>query len=119
MQYIIDTLGDFFSPTAPTPFPKKNPTQFWKGSRTFTDLHGQWYITNPSHIQNKFLKVLPLNIIESFGPETLAFLLMSDGYWNEGTIFICTDNFLSLTYRLRLICCNLNSDRRLVQKTNQ
>ena len=117
MEYITEVQGTFFTTTPPTPYPKKKPTQYWKCSRTFTDqgvIHSQWYSTHSS--KKGFLKVIPANIKEYFGPETQAFLLMSDGYWSMNTVFICTDNFSNLKQIYRQNSYNLSSIRKLVQK---
>jgi len=34
-----------------------------------------------------------LNIGELLKPQRLAHLTMGDGYWDNGTVMICTDNF--------------------------
>ena len=38
---------------------------------------------------------MPLNIGELLKPIGLAHWLMDDGYWSDGTIYLCTDNFTS------------------------
>jgi len=55
-------------------------------------LHSFWY----KEIKGKYIKVLPLNIEEILTPLGLAHWIMGDGYFADGTVKICTDNFTRL-----------------------
>ena len=82
------------SPPTPWPNPKdgKEPTQYWFGSKSLpaiTDIYQSWY----KEIDGKRVKVLPYNIRELLTPLALAHFLMGDGYFSEGSVFICTDNY--------------------------
>ncbi len=50
---------------------------------------------NPK-LRGKYIKVLPLNIEEILTPLGLAHWIMGDGYFADGTVKICTDNFTRL-----------------------
>jgi hypothetical protein len=88
------------SPTllsSPTPLsnPKmesKEPTQYWFSTKrlpAITNLYQLWY----KQIDGKFIKVLPFNIEELLTPIALAHWIMGDGYFTNGTLKLCTDNF--------------------------
>lgn len=59
----------------------------------FTSLYNDWY----KSIDNKNIKVLPLNLDSLFTPLTIAFLIMGDGSWdNSGSrIVLHLNNFTS------------------------
>jgi hypothetical protein len=61
-------------------------------------LHYLWY----KEINGKFIKILPYNIENLLTPMGLAHWIMGDGYYSEGTLIICTDNF-TLEEVLKLI----------------
>ena len=70
----------------------KEPTQYWFSTKrlpVITGLHNLWY----KQIEGKFIKVLPDNIEELLTPIALAHWIMGDGYFTEGSLKICTDNF--------------------------
>lgn len=83
--------------TEPTPWPNpeligKKVTQYWFSSKQlpmFTELHKVWY----KIFDGKFVKVLPSNIEELLKPIGLAHWIMGDGYWDNGSLKLCTDNF--------------------------
>ena len=86
--------------TPPHPWPKpktgKPISQYHFATRTLaslTKIHKEWYVLNK--VNNKFTKIVPLNIADLLTAKGLAHWLMGDGYWSEGTLFICTDNFNS------------------------
>lgn len=86
------------NPPYPWPNPKtgKPVSQYHFASRalvSLTEVHKQWYIFNKEN--NKFIKIVPLNIGELLTPIGLAHWIMGDGYWDtyNKTIDICTDNF--------------------------
>lgn len=86
------------TPPHPWPNPKtgKPITQYHFSTRSLvslTEIHKQWYILNKEN--NKFTKIVPLNIAELLTPIGLAHWVMGDGYWDNSdkTINICTDNF--------------------------
>lgn len=81
----------------PTPWsdPKtesKEPTQYWFSTKrlpAITNLYQLWY----KQIEGKFIKVLPFNIEDLLTPIALAHWIMGDGYFTDGSLKICTDNF--------------------------
>jgi hypothetical protein len=44
-------------------------------------------------VDNKSTKIIPLNIGKLLKAQGLAHLIMGDGYWDGGSVTICTDNF--------------------------
>lgn len=97
----FEVLGSVCTKTAPTPYPKDKPTQYWFSSSQldyFTKLAQLWYIPHPNPTPRlKVLKVLPpIDYLEAhFTAVALAFMIMGDGYWenDSDTIFICTEGF--------------------------
>jgi hypothetical protein len=84
------------------PFPWPNPNTGKPISKynfhirclpALTLLHKKWYVWNEE--LNKFVKIVPLNIGELLKPIGLAHWIMDDGYWSDGTIYLCTDSFTS------------------------
>jgi len=79
----------------PWPNPKltgKEPIQYWFSTKylpLFTELHSLWY----KEIEGKKVKILPSNIEEMLTSQGLAHWIMGDGYYSEGCVIICTDNF--------------------------
>lgn len=70
----------------------KEPTQYWFSTRripAITNIYNLWY----KEIDGKFIKVLPFNIEELLTPLALAHWIMGDGYFADGSVKICTDNF--------------------------
>nr|YP_010170397.1 LAGLIDADG homing endonuclease [Phanerochaete carnosa]QRZ60378.1 LAGLIDADG homing endonuclease [Phanerochaete carnosa] len=57
-----------------------------------TVLHSQWYRLDKEN--NKFIKIVPLNIVDLLTPIGIAHWIMGDGYWDNSskTGVICTDN---------------------------
>jgi hypothetical protein len=90
-------LPVYYNKGEPTPWPEKNPTQWWRGSKMLPelfDLYMLWY--KPESINGKKVKIIPLNLLENYFNElSLAHWFMDDGYFNttEKTFFLCTDNF--------------------------
>lgn len=70
----------------------KEPTQYWFSTKrlpSITNLYFSWY----KEIDGKFIKILPFNIEELLTPVALAHWIMGDGYFADGCVKICTDNF--------------------------
>ena len=92
-----DVLASICSPSEPTAWPNPNikgkePTQYWFSTKrlsAISNLHQLWY----KEMDGKFIKILPLNIEELLTPVGLAHWIMGDGYFAEGNVKICTDNF--------------------------
>lgn len=92
-----DALASICTVSSPTPWPNpkltgKDPTQYWFSTKrlpTISNLHHLWYKV----IDGKYIKILPLNIGELLTPVALAHLIMGDGYFSDGCLKICTDNF--------------------------
>lgn len=90
-------LAFISSESEPTPWPNpkltgKEPTQYWFSTKrlpAISNLYQSWY----KQIYDKFIKILPLNIEELLTPVALAHWIMGDGYFTNGSIKICTDNF--------------------------
>ena len=92
----FNVLSSICTLSSPTPWPNpkegKEPTQYWFGSKSLpaiTDLYYLWY----KEIDGKWIKVLPSNIEELLTPLALAHFLMGDGYFSEGSVLICSDNY--------------------------
>lgn len=88
--------SDVCTRSEPTPWPSyksgKPVSQYWFSTRSlpmFTILHSEWYRI----VDNKSIKIIPLNIGELLKVQGLAHLIMGDGYWKGKTVYICTDNF--------------------------
>lgn len=85
----FDVLGGDLK-TMPSGFPRENPTQFCRCKPLFTKL------ANVIDPQGNRIKVIPSNefLKEHFTEVALAFLIMSDGYWDndQKTVLICTEN---------------------------
>lgn len=79
-----------------TPWPKNQPTQWWRGSKMLPelfDLYNLWY--KPC-VNGKKVKNIPLNVLENhFNHISLAHWFMDDGYFDNysKTFRFCTDNF--------------------------
>lgn len=81
----------------PTPWPNpllknKEPTQYWFSSKhlpLFSQLHSLWY----KEVDDKYIKIIPERIEEMLTPVGLAHWIMGDGYFDNGGVKICTDNF--------------------------
>lgn len=70
----------------------KEATQYWFSTKrlaSITQLYDTWY----KEVNGKHVKVLPLNIEELLTPLALAHWIMGDGYFADGSVKICTDNF--------------------------
>lgn len=93
----FNVLASICTSSNPTPWsnPKlegKEPTQYWFSTKrlpAITNLYQLWY----KQTDGKFIKVLPFNIEELLTPIALAHWIMGDGYFTNGTLKICTDNF--------------------------
>ena len=61
----------------------------------FTALHSLWYKWD--NIENKFIKIVPLNISDMFSEISLAYWIMDDGYFDSHgrtqTVLLCTESF--------------------------
>jgi hypothetical protein len=83
--------------TDPVPYPNpkttgKEATQYWFSSLTLPilgDLHSIWY----KDVEGKYVKILPDSIESILSPIGIAHWIQGDGYWSEGTVLLCTDNF--------------------------
>lgn len=70
----------------------KQATQYWFSTKrlaSITQLYDTWY----KQVEGKHKKILPLNIEELLTPLALAHWIMGDGYFANGSVKICTDNF--------------------------
>nr|QJS52058.1 putative LAGLIDADG homing endonuclease [Stigeoclonium helveticum] len=87
----------YFEKSSATPWPKENPTQWWRGSQMLPelfDLYTLWY--KPECVNGKKVKIIPLNLLETnFNEISLAHWFMDDGYFynRDKTFYFCTDNF--------------------------
>lgn len=97
--------------TKPTPWPNpktgKLVTQYWFGTRyllLFKELHNQWY----KKINDKNVKIVPLNIKEVLKPRGLAHWIMGDGYWNGNTVYLCRDCYTEKEVILLIDTLNCN-----------
>lgn len=87
--------------TEPSGYPRSAPTQYGFNTSQFsyfTLLAVMWYIPHPNPTPRlKVLKILPSDeyLEQHFTPVALAFLIMSDGYWDNDnqTVYICTEGF--------------------------
>jgi hypothetical protein len=57
----------------------------------FKELHFLWYRYDRE--LDKYIKIVPLCIKENFSSLSLAIWIMDDGYFNQGTIYLCTESF--------------------------
>lgn len=93
----FNVLAPICTSSSPTPWsnPKldgKEPTQYWFSTKrlpAITNLYLSWY----KEIDGKFIKILPFNIEELLTSIALAHWIMGDGYFTDGSVKICTDNF--------------------------
>jgi LAGLIDADG DNA endonuclease family protein len=76
----------------------KEITQYHFKTKThplFTALHSLWYKWDNEN--NKFIKIVPLNISEIFSEISLAYWIMDDGYFDSygrtKTVLLCTESF--------------------------
>jgi hypothetical protein len=76
----------------------KKITQYHFSTKThplFTALHSLWYKWD--NVENKFIKIVPLNISEMFSEISLAYWIMDDGYFDHHgrtqTVLLCTESF--------------------------
>lgn len=98
IEYLkYEALSFICTKSKPTPWPNpllsnKEPTQYWFSSKRlpiFSELHLLWY----KEIDGKYIKILPERIEEMLTPIGLAHWIMGDGYYDDGGVKICTDNF--------------------------
>ena len=63
----------------------------------------EWYKFNKEN--NKFIKIVPLNIGELITTIGIAHWIMGDGYWDNSskTVVLCTDNFTLSEVELLII----------------
>ena len=93
----FNVLASICTSSNPTPWPNsqlegKEPRQYWFSTKrlpAITNLYQLWY----KLIDSKFIKVLPFNIEELLTPIALAHWIMGDGYFTDGSLKLCTDNF--------------------------
>lgn len=61
----------------------------------FTALHDLWYKWD--NVENKFIKIIPSNILDMFSEVSLAYWIMDDGYFDSHgrtqTVLLCTESF--------------------------
>lgn len=103
-DYIYYLWNNFYKSictnTEPTPWP--NPKtgleikQYNFKSRSLpslTALHSKWY--RWSDQEQRYIKIVPLDLGASLTALSLAHWIMDDGFWatKEGTVYLCTDNF--------------------------
>ena len=88
--------SDICTISEPTPWPNpksgKIVSQYWFSTKSlplFTELHKNGY----KIVDNKSTKIIPLNIGMLLKARGLAHLIMGDGYWKQGSVILCTDNF--------------------------
>lgn len=70
----------------------KEATQYWFSTKrlaSLTLLYNTWY----KEVEGKHIKIFPLKIEELLTPLALAHWIMGDGYFANGSVKICTDNF--------------------------
>lgn len=90
-------LASICTASKPTPWPNpeltgKDPIQYWFSTKrlpAISNLHQLWYKV----VDGKYIKILPLNLEELLTPVALAHWIMGDGYFTDGCLKICTDNF--------------------------
>jgi len=78
-----------------TPWPRKNPTQWWRSSKMLTELYDIYFLWYKKD-GKKTIKVIPFDILEHYFTDiSLAFWFMDDGYYDnkDKTFYFCTDNF--------------------------
>ena len=109
-QHIYKEIcSDTFPHPWPNPKTGKPVTQYHFASRalpSITEIHKQWYVLNKEN--NKFIKIVPLNIGNLLTPLGLAHWIMGDGYWSAGTLYLGTDNFTSKEVDLLINTLNIN-----------
>lgn len=95
------SLPLYFTKGEPTPWPRNNPTQWWRGSKFLPELHKLyilWY-KQPSDCfseKTKKTKIIPFDILNKyFDIVSLSWWFMGDGFYdnNDRTFYFCTDNF--------------------------
>lgn len=95
LKYVA--LAFICTSSEPTAWPNlkrtgKEATQYLFSTKrlpSFTQLYETWY----KQVNGKYIKSLPLNIEELLTPIALAHLIKGDGYYADGSVKICTDNF--------------------------
>jgi hypothetical protein len=101
-DYTYHLWGNIYSTictsTLPRPWPNpnsgKHPTQYNFSSKSLPALsllHSQWYSWSES--DNRFIKIVPLNIGELLTPIGLAHWIMDDGFSKGKAIGLCTESF--------------------------
>jgi hypothetical protein len=81
--------------------------RFWsKNLPELTILHNNWYIRSAE--LNKFIKIVPSNIANLLTSLSLALWIMDDGYWANGSLYLCTDNFTLEEVELLILTLNNN-----------
>lgn len=80
-----------------------------------TALHSIWYVWLVD--LNKFVKIVPQNILSSLTPLSLALWLQDDSYWHDNTVWICTGCFTKI--EVELLIYILNTNLGIIAKTSQ
>lgn len=119
-----DTLASICTASNLTPWPNpsltgKEPTQYWfctKSLPAISNLHQLWYRV----IDGKYIKILPLNLEELLTPVALAHWIMGDGYFTEGVMKICTDNFTKdeVLRLIKILHVKFGIDASINKRTN-
>ena len=106
LHYLNDNIYSQFTNTKFYAYPNnllpqhkgKEVTQYHFTTNThslFTALHNLWYKWDNEN--NKFIKIVPLNISEMFSEISLAYWIMDDGYFDAygraKTVILCTESF--------------------------
>ena len=124
LDYLKNVIyKDITGKAEPTPWPNPNitgktPTQYWFGTKALpfiTNLHKEWYrLVN----NNKFIKIVPLNISDLLTQRGLAHWIMDDGYYTNGYVFLCTDSYSLLEIELLIFTLkqNFNLDSKIQKR---
>lgn len=108
-EYIMHLWSNIYSSicttTLPNPWPNPKtgliPTQYTFHTKSLiqlTILHKLWY--KWSDDLNKFIKIVPLNILDLLTPIGLAHWIMDDGHKHGNGITLCTDSFTLIEVEL-------------------
>lgn len=113
INHLYETIYKEFSSAGIISYPNiklpqhigKTVTQYSFNTKSipeFTALHNILYKWNNE--ENRFIKIIPLNIEEMFSPISLAYWIMNDGYFDSHgrtkTILLCTESFSKLEFNL-------------------
>jgi hypothetical protein len=122
LNHLFDAVYGEYSSSGIIPYPNiNNPqhadkivTQYsfkTKSHPLFTVLHSLWYKWNEE--ENRYVKIVPLNIKDMFSVVSLAYWIMDDGYFDSygrtKTILLCTESFTKFECELlQSLLSNLN-----------